>query len=92
MEKELQLVELKDWGLPNIKKPLIISGPCSAETEKQVLETALQLKKIGVNIYRAGIWKPRTKPGSFERLPVLIIPSPPICCFVRFQIYSLKTL
>ncbi len=66
MKEELQLIELKDWGLENVDKPLIISGPCSAETEEQVLETAHQLKKIGVNIYRAGIWKPRTKPGSFE--------------------------
>jgi chorismate mutase len=66
MKDKLQLVELGSWGLENIEKPLIISGPCSAETEEQVLETARQLKKIGVNIYRAGIWKPRTKPGSFE--------------------------
>jgi chorismate mutase len=66
MDKELNITELKDWGLPNTGKPLIISGPCSAETEEQVMETARQLKKIGVNIYRAGIWKPRTRPGSFE--------------------------
>jgi chorismate mutase len=50
-----------------IKRPLIISGPCSAETEEQVLETAVQLGKTGlVDIMRAGIWKPRTRPGSFE--------------------------
>lgn len=49
------------------KKPLIISGPCSAETEEQVLDTAARLKAIGkVDILRAGIWKPRTKPGMFE--------------------------
>ena len=66
MEKELNITELKDWGLPNSNKPLVISGPCSAETEEQVLEAARQLKKIGVNVYRAGIWKPRTRPGSFE--------------------------
>lgn len=49
------------------KKPLIISGPCSAETEEQVLATALALAKTGkVDILRAGIWKPRTRPGSFE--------------------------
>jgi chorismate mutase len=49
------------------KRPLIISGPCSAETEEQVLETATRLAATGkVNMLRAGIWKPRTRPGSFE--------------------------
>ena len=49
------------------KRPLIISGPCSAETEEQVIETAQRLAKTGmVNMLRAGIWKPRTKPGMFE--------------------------
>ncbi len=49
------------------KRPLIISGPCSAETEEQVLETAVRLHKTGkVDMLRAGIWKPRTRPGSFE--------------------------
>ncbi len=49
------------------KRPLVISGPCSAETEAQVLETATQLAATGkVDILRAGIWKPRTRPGSFE--------------------------
>ncbi len=66
MGKELNILKLQDWGLSNYEKPLIISGPCSAETEVQVLETARQLKRINVNIYRAGIWKPRTRPGSFE--------------------------
>ncbi|RYY95913.1 MAG: 3-deoxy-7-phosphoheptulonate synthase, partial [Chitinophagaceae bacterium] len=49
------------------KRPLIISGPCSAETEEQVLETATRLAATGkVDLLRAGIWKPRTRPGSFE--------------------------
>jgi chorismate mutase len=49
------------------KRPLIISGPCSAETEEQVLQTAQRLAKTGkVDALRAGIWKPRTRPGSFE--------------------------
>ena len=49
------------------KRPLIISGPCSAETEEQVLETAARLAKTRkVDVLRAGIWKPRTKPGMFE--------------------------
>ena len=46
--------------------PLIIAGPCSAETEEQVLSTARQLAAKGIKIFRAGIWKPRTKPGGFE--------------------------
>ncbi|MFM2439137.1 MAG: hypothetical protein RLZ16_134 [Bacteroidota bacterium] len=49
------------------KAPLIISGPCSAETEEQVMQTAIRLAATGkVDIMRAGIWKPRTRPGSFE--------------------------
>jgi chorismate mutase len=54
---------LQQWK----KRPLIISGPCSAETEQQVLETAQRLAATGkVDMLRAGIWKPRTRPGSFE--------------------------
>lgn len=48
------------------KRPVVIAGPCSAETEEQVMETAMDLAKNGVGIFRAGIWKPRTKPGGFE--------------------------
>lgn len=47
-------------------QPIIIAGPCSAETEAQVLETAHGLKDQGIDLFRAGIWKPRTRPGSFE--------------------------
>lgn len=46
--------------------PIIIAGPCSAETEEQVMETARQLAKQNVDLYRAGIWKPRTRPNCFE--------------------------
>ncbi len=50
-----------------MKRPLIIAGPCSAETEDQLLQTTQQLAAIGkVDIFRAGIWKPRTRPGNFE--------------------------
>src|SRR3954468_4975817 len=57
------------------KRPLIISGPCSAETEEQVLETATRLAKTGkVDVLRAGIWKPRTKPGMFEGIGVKGLP------------------
>src|SRR5690625_7711973 len=55
------------WQKMANKEPVIISGPCSAETELQVLDTAIRLAKTGkVNMLRAGIWKPRTKPGNFE--------------------------
>ena len=54
---------LDDMGLPH---PLVIAGPCSAETEEQVLKIAHELKDTDVNYYRAGIWKPRTRPGNFE--------------------------
>lgn len=57
------------------KRPLIISGPCSAETEEQVVETATRLAKTGkVDALRAGIWKPRTKPGMFEGIGVKGLP------------------
>ncbi len=48
------------------KRPILIAGPCSAETEEQVLATAHGLKAQGIDLYRAGIWKPRTRPGAFE--------------------------
>lgn len=61
-------MELLPVNLPGIdaKRPLVIAGPCSAETEEQVLATAKDLAAKGVKIFRAGIWKPRTKPGGFE--------------------------
>jgi chorismate mutase len=57
------------------KRPLLISGPCSAETEEQVLATATRLAATGkIDILRAGIWKPRTRPGSFEGIGVKGLP------------------
>ena len=57
------------------KRPLIISGPCSAETEEQLLATAQRLAAIGkIDILRAGIWKPRTKPGMFEGVGAIGLP------------------
>jgi chorismate mutase len=50
----------------NTNSPLIIAGPCSAESQQQLLLTANALKEIGIKIFRAGIWKPRTRPNSFE--------------------------
>ncbi len=52
------------------KRPIIISGPCSAESREQVLSTAKALSSRGVRIFRAGIWKPRTKPGGFEGIGI----------------------
>ena len=69
-------LELKPLDLPGIemKRPLVIAGPCSAETEEQVLETAKQLTQKGIKIFRAGIWKPRTKPGGFEGMGEIGLP------------------
>lgn len=63
---ELNLSPLNLNGIDATKRPLVIAGPCSAETEEQVLNTAHQLANKGIKIFRAGIWKPRTKPGGFE--------------------------
>ncbi len=61
---ELQLENLQ---LPSDNvRPYVIAGPCSAETEEQVMTTAQQLADKGCHIFRAGVWKPRTKPGGFE--------------------------
>ena len=70
---ELNLEPLNLPGVEN-KRPLVIAGPCSAETEEQVMETALQLAKNGVKIFRAGVWKPRTKPGGFEGHGAIALP------------------
>jgi len=48
------------------QRPIVIAGPCSAETEEQVLATARELSAMGIRIFRAGIWKPRTRPNAFE--------------------------
>ena len=58
---------LKNWLTDfQLTHPLVIAGPCSAETEEQVLKIAHELKNSDVSIFRAGIWKPRTRPGGFE--------------------------
>lgn len=61
----MQLKPIEAWGL-GLKSPLIISGPCSAETEEQVMETAKGVAVHGVGMLRAGVWKPRTRPNAFE--------------------------
>ena len=62
MELELEKLQLPH----NDNRPIVIAGPCSAETEQQVIDTATQLADRGCRIFRAGVWKPRTKPGGFE--------------------------
>ena len=57
----------------NLSHPLLIAGPCSAETENQVLDIAHQLKDSDTIVYRAGIWKPRTRPGNFEGIGSLAL-------------------
>ena len=58
---------LKPLNFPSDnERPVVIAGPCSAETEEQVMTTATQLAHKGCHMFRAGVWKPRTKPGGFE--------------------------
>lgn len=69
MEKRLDIIPLKEWNLFNLfneKRPFLIAGPCSAESEIQIMETARGLKAMGISVFRAGIWKPRTHPNTFE--------------------------
>lgn len=63
---ELDLLPLNLPGIDANRRPTVIAGPCSAETESQIMTTAAQLASKGIKILRAGIWKPRTKPGGFE--------------------------
>ncbi len=66
MEKHFDIIPLNEW-LPTGNFPLVISGPCSAESREQVLSTAMQLAgNPRVKVFRAGLWKPRTRPSSFE--------------------------
>ena len=62
---ELDLLPIELAGVKK-ERPIVIAGPCSAETEEQVMNTAHALAKNGIKIFRAGVWKPRTKPGGFE--------------------------
>jgi len=62
----MNIRSINEW-LPQAERPIVISGPCSAETEDQVLETCKRLASSGkVDVLRAGIWKPRTRPNNFE--------------------------
>ena len=68
-------LQLQPLNLPNDqKRAFIIAGPCSAETEEQIMTTAKGLVQEGCHMFRAGIWKPRTKPGGFEGLGEVALP------------------
>lgn len=69
----MEIEQLKFDGVDD-KRPIVIAGPCSAESREQLLSTATQLASKGVKIFRAGIWKPRTKPGGFEGVGVAGLP------------------
>lgn len=73
-EKKLDIISLYEWGMFTEPKPSVVAGPCSAESLEQVMETAKGLKAMGINVFRAGIWKPRTHPGCFEGIGVEGLP------------------
>lgn len=67
MDFKIETEGCKGWGLfSRRERPLLIAGPCSAESKEQVMETASRLREAGVEAFRAGIWKPRTRPNCFE--------------------------
>ena len=67
MDLRLDTIPVSEWGFFDESiPPLVIAGPCSAESELQVMLTAKELNSFGIHVFRAGIWKPRTHPGSFE--------------------------
>ena len=75
MAVRFDLVPLDDWGFFHVPpQPCVIAGPCSAESEAQVMETAKALKARGIHVLRAGLWKPRTHPGCFEGVGVRGLP------------------
>ncbi len=66
MADKLDLIPITEWGFFTLPRPMVIAGPCSAESEAQIMETAKGLASFGIHMFRAGIWKPRTHPGCFE--------------------------
>lgn len=66
IERKLDILPLGEWDIFPSGEPLIIAGPCSAESQSQVMDTATALNDIGIKVFRAGIWKPRTHPDTFE--------------------------
>ncbi len=71
----MDIRKIKDWGLKgSFNRPILISGPCSAETPEQVLQSCIGAKAQGASILRAGIWKPRTRPDSFQGVGKIGLP------------------
>jgi len=70
MADHFNLIPVSEWGFFTLPRPMVIAGPCSAESEEQVMETAKGLADFGIHVFRAGIWKPRTHPGCFEGVGV----------------------
>ena len=66
MAEKLDLIPASEWGFFTLPQPFVVAGPCAAESERQVMETARELAGFGIHVMRAGIWKPRTHPGRFE--------------------------
>ena len=62
MADKLNLIPITEWGFFTLPRPMVIAGPCAAESEAQVMETAKGLASFGIHVFRAGIWKPRTHP------------------------------
>lgn len=74
MESSLTLESFSAGGLAPSDRQIMIAGPCSAESEQQLLQTAAALSRSNVNLFRAGIWKPRTRPGAFQGLGSRALP------------------
>ncbi len=71
MERHLDLIPVSEWDFFDESiPPIVVAGPCSAESEEQVMETARGLHDFGIHVFRAGIWKPRTHPGCFEGIGI----------------------
>ena len=71
MERHLDLIPVSEWDFFDESiPPIMVAGPCSAESEEQVMETARGLHDFGIHVFRAGIWKPRTHPGCFEGIGI----------------------
>lgn len=68
-EPNLRIDPLSEWDMP-VRKKFLVAGPCSVESEEQMLRTAVQLSAYEVTVLRGGVWKPRTRPGSFEGVGV----------------------
>ena len=71
MMLDLQPIDFRQY---TDREPVVIAGPCSAETEEQVMDTAVRLREQGIRLFRAGVWKPRTRPGGFEGCGVKALP------------------